>query len=100
MKDDTLLLESLTFVTAFRGLHIEEGQGMVTALIGEKEIGALRWDYYAEPPVVLDITVDEPHQRRGVATALFNHAKAQESQLVHSSTLTPDGAAFVASLRA
>lgn len=88
----------ITYAAVFRDPLLADGQGMITATTNGEIIGALRWDYYAEPPVVLDISVDERFRRQGIATRLFAEAKTNESQLVHSDTLTPDGAAFVAAL--
>ena len=56
----------VTFVTEFRG--VGEGNGMVSALSEGETIGALIWDFYSEPPVVVGVSVAEPYRRRGIAT--------------------------------
>lgn len=98
MSDD--LLDRLSFSVTWRSEILDDGQGLALAHLDGADIAGLRWDSYAEPPVVLDITVDEQFQRRGVATALFAWVKDNhQSQLTHSDTLTADGRAWVDSLR-
>lgn len=93
------VVADLTFTVQWRGEFLDEGQALALASLDGTAIAGLRWDSYAEPPVVLDITVDEPYQRMGVATALFDWVKTHhQSQLAHSDTLTSDGVAWVASL--
>lgn len=97
MTDD--VLDRLTFTVTWRAEILDDGQGLALAHLDGNDIAGLRWDSYAEPPVVLDITVDPEYQRRGVATALFAWVKANhQSQLMHSDALTGDGRAWVASL--
>ena len=53
-----------------------------------------------DQPTVFKAVVNKPHQRRGVASALFNfadqHAQAKYGKpLQHSSALSDDGKAFV-----
>lgn len=80
------------------GQRLPQGQCMVVAYDGPDDVGALRWDFHAEPPVVVDLTVDPSYQRQGIATMLWERAVANESSLTHSDSLTGDGRAWVASL--
>lgn len=99
MTTTEAVLDRLTFTVTWRSEILDDGQGLALAHLDGRDIAGLRWDFYAEPPVVLDITVDEQFQRRGVATALFAWVKDNhQSQLTHSDSLTGDGRAWVASL--
>jgi GNAT superfamily N-acetyltransferase len=71
-----------------------EGEGHAVASIGGEDVGRLRWDYHADTPTVIDMSVDEEHRRKGIGTGLFNKAKEHESGLQHSDVLTDDGRAF------
>jgi hypothetical protein len=72
----------------------DKGEGVVEAYVGDELVGVLRWDYAADPPVVTDMSVEEPYRRRGIASRMFDIAKQNESQLQHSDVLTDDGRAF------
>lgn len=82
----------------------QRDEGWVIASVDGVDVGMLRWDYAVHDdsavPTVIDISVDEPWRRRGIGTALFNHARRHESQLAHSDVLTDDGRAFRAALEA
>lgn len=86
-----------TYGVTYRGL--DEGEAMVTAKVDGEVIGALRWNFLEDPPVVVDMSVGEKYRRQGVGTRLFEEARKRESRLQHSATLTTDGAAFRASFR-
>lgn len=93
--------DGVTLRTVYRNHpSLEEGQAMAIASIGGADVGFLRWDYLVEPPVVLDLTVEPGHRRRGVATDLWEYALTQESRLTHNPSLTDDGAAWMRSLGA
>lgn len=99
MSTDTTLLDRLTYSVTCRSEILDDGQGLALAHLDGTDIAGLRWDSYAESPVILDLTVDEDFQRRGVATALFHWVKDNhQSQLTHSDSLTSDGRAWVNSL--
>lgn len=83
--------EQVTYSVTYRGA---DGEGWAIARVDGYDVGTLRWNYLAEPPVVVDVSVDEPYRCQGIATGLFQTAKANESELVHSETLTGDGRAF------
>lgn len=85
-------IEAVSYVVTYRGL--DEGEAMVTASVEGEVIGALRWNFYEDPPVVVDLSVDERYQRQGIGTRLFEEAKRSESRLVHSDVLTEDGRGF------
>jgi GNAT superfamily N-acetyltransferase len=60
-------------------------------------VAQMKW--MAEAPFrVQEIAVNESHQRKGIATALWNHAKTITPEIQHSEARTPDGDAWVASL--
>lgn len=81
-------------------VRFEGDEGQVHAHVDGELVGMLRWDYvHAEPPVVLDLSVEEEHRKKGIARRMFEVARAHESQLVHSDVLTPQGREFVAALR-
>ena len=82
------------------GERLPEGQAMIVAYDGQTDVGALRWDYLADPPVVVDVTVDPIRRRQGIASRLWREAVANESRLTHSASLTDDGRAWVESLDA
>lgn len=87
------LPEGLEFKADFRIGY--DGEALATAYVNGEPVAGLRWNYYSEPSVVLDLFVEEPYRRRGVATALWNWVKTtHQSDLEHSTSLTDDGKAF------
>ena len=66
------------YVVRYRGDDLEDGHAIVEAHLNDTVIGALRWDYYAEPPTVVDVSVDSNYRRQGVATKLFDTALNQD----------------------
>jgi len=80
-------------------VKFEENEGRVYARVGDEIVGMLRWDFLrSDPPEVIDMSVDEAHQRQGIATRMWEVAKANQSDLRHSDVLTPDGGAWVEGL--
>lgn len=83
------------------GNRLEKGTACVAAYVGAGPdaecVGALFFDCYGEPSVVIDVSVEEAYRRQGIGTGLFNFARSRQSDLVHSETLTSDGRAFVQS---
>ena len=78
------------------GEDLPEGEAAIIAYDGDKPIAVLRWDAESETPTVVDVSVDEEYRRRGVATAMFEAARARQSNLQRSDVLLDDGAAFAA----
>lgn len=72
----------------------DEGEAIAEVPGEPNPVGVLRWNYVEDPPVVVDVSVDERYRRRGIASKLFDLAKSNESRLQHSDSLTTEGAAF------
>jgi GNAT superfamily N-acetyltransferase len=54
-------------------------------------VGVLKWD--ATTGETRDVQVEPEHQRKGLATAMWNHAK-EVAPIRHSGTRTPEGDAW------
>lgn len=80
------------------GERLPEGQAAVIASDHGQPVGVLRWDFCVEPPMIVGVTVEESHRRRGIATAMLDVARFHESRLTHSATLTADGRAWTSTL--
>jgi hypothetical protein len=84
----------------FHGLvftHKEQPYGEITIEASHPELGflgSMRLSKYRE---VKDIRVGEPFRRKGVATGMWNYAKAQGFNPEHSDSRTKDGDAWAAS---
>ena len=61
-----------------------------------KRVGYLNWfsPLGDKPAEVYKTYVSGPQRRKGVATAMFNHARQVEPGLQHSTALTDDGKAW------
>ncbi len=51
-----------------------------------------------QPPQIVDLKVYPAHQRKGIATAMYEEAKRHEPNLVHDDIVLPDGEAWMKSL--
>ena len=76
----------------------EKGSHMVEAYVGKTgTIGHLEWG--AQTGKVLNVQVDPEHQRKGLATAMWNMANnAEVTKPVHSLGLSTSGALWKKSL--
>lgn len=65
-----------------------------------KNVGYLMWekpgDHNDHIPTISSVRVNKPQQRKGVATAMLNHARKVEPTLQHGRALLPDGQAWAA----
>ena len=65
---------------------------------GGKTVGYLMWDKPADwnnhTPTISSVRVNKPQQRKGIATAMLEHARQYEPDLQHSHARTPDGRAW------
>lgn len=60
-------------------------QDVVTARLGGQEVGHVRWATEGEHAGrVVYITVHPDHQRKGIASALFQHAKSVDPRVHHA----------------
>lgn len=90
--------------TQFKGYDLmlnkgdEKGSHMVEAYVGKTgPIGHLEWG--AQTGKVLNVQVDPEHQRKGLATAMWNMANnAEVTKPVHSLGLSTSGALWKKSL--
>lgn len=80
------------------GNRLGEGLGCVTARVEGEPVGGLIWNFCADPPQVTDITVDQRHRRRGIATTMWEVATRHESRLTHGDVVMPNGRAWIESL--
>jgi hypothetical protein len=66
----------------------------ITATFRGKTVGHLTWD--ETPSEVSDIQVHQKHQRKGIATAMYNMASGLPTkyQVEHSNDRTPEGEAW------
>ena len=69
-----------------------------SAMRGDEKLGHIQIALGPVQPTVSDVYVEPEHQRQGVATALWEHAKQQHPDLRHSMYLSRDGEAWVRSL--
>lgn len=78
----------------------DEGQVFAETMDGH-EVGGMRFGLGLReshsPPKVIDLSVDERYQRRGIATLMFEYARSFDSTLQHSDVLTEQGRAFMRS---
>ncbi len=76
-------------------VSLDEDWGVARAFahLGGPEIGKLVWSIVTGE--VAQVAVTGAYQRKGIATALWERAKAADSRLHHSGTQTPDGTAWV-----
>ena len=88
-----------TYKVKFRADYLGEGEASVEAYVGDKWAGFLKWNYLSESPEIVDVSVEPQFQRQGIATNLYKEALKNESQLVHSQSLTPDGEKWVQSIQ-
>ncbi|NDH64815.1 MAG: N-acetyltransferase [Microbacteriaceae bacterium] len=77
-------------------------KGLVQATKGDEYVGHLRWEPYNDGKVQ-NIHVKDEHQRKGVATAMWDYAHqvAPEMRIsgpVHSDFKTPEGQAWAESV--
>lgn len=67
---------------------------------GRVEAGYLLWEaanppgWEGRPPMIADVGVQKPFQRKGLATAMLAFAREFEPDLTHSHSLSPDGRAW------
>lgn len=61
-----------------------------------RKVGQLLWSDHSDPPTISNINVLKRHQRKGVASAMLEHARQYEPDLAHSHARTPDGRAWSA----
>jgi GNAT superfamily N-acetyltransferase len=63
-----------------------------------RKVGQLIWEKAREdiPPTVASVDVLTRHRRKGVASAMLEHARQYEPDLAHSHARTPDGRAWTA----
>jgi GNAT superfamily N-acetyltransferase len=80
------------------GEPVDAGDAWIIATLDGANVGALRWNYLADPPTVQDVWVEPEWRLHGIATAMLGTAVQHESQLHHSTSLTGDGHAWVAAL--
>ena len=80
------------------GIRLGEGLGCVTARVEGEPVGGLIWNFYADPPQVTDVAVDEDRRRQGIATTMWEVATSHESRLTHSDVAMPHGRAWIESL--
>lgn len=77
----------------------------VSAHHGDQEVGRLTWSQGAAFPFdltngeVQDVHVHPDHQRRGIATEMFNRAKQHDPDVRHSDNLTEAGSEYADSFR-
>lgn len=72
-----------------------EGDLRYIAIDGEKDLGFLLIN---DDLTVHTIYVEPEHRRKGIATALWDAAKLDWPDLMHSGDLTQDGSRWIASL--
>ena len=71
---------------------------------GQKVPADNEWGYTIEnkmmkrPPQIVDLKVNKGHQRKGLATAMYELAKHHEPDLVHDDIVLPDGEAWMKTL--
>lgn len=63
-----------------------------------RKVGQLLWAKGTDdgPPTISNIDVLTRHRRKGVASAMLEHARQYEPELAHSHARTPDGRAWSA----
>jgi GNAT superfamily N-acetyltransferase len=63
-----------------------------------RNAGYIMWDkpgaHNGNQPTINSVRVSKPHQRKGVASAMLEHARQHEPDLQHSHARTPDGRAW------
>lgn len=80
-----------------------EPQSLLVAYRDGVEVGRLGWvretGWRGQAGKVSGIYVEGPFRRQKVGTALWNMARRVDANVHHSTTFTPDGRAWLASLR-
>lgn len=70
-----------------------------TTTKGGKVVGQLLWNHGEREdgqPHVSDVTVNKQQRRKGIASAMLDHARSIVPDLQHSHARTPDGRAWSA----
>ena len=80
-------------------MQMMDGTALIKAYLNDLQIGYLhllkRRGYWTAQ----DVGVDPPHRRRGVATAMYNHAEENGMNIEPSEAQTSDAEAFWRSRR-
>lgn len=71
----------------YRRPEMGDEQHMITAMHGEQKVGSLRW----YPKEITGVDVDAEHQRKGVATAMWNMGQEIRPRPKHSAERTGQG---------
>lgn len=95
---------NLTFTSPERDAD-EPMAAIVHAVLDGTRVGHLAWYDCDDHPehdenTVAYLDVDPSHRRQGIATALWDHVRGFNPDLHHSTVLTDDAEAWIASLPA
>ena len=77
-------------VGSLQWVHAREVSGST-----QRPDGSFQEEIIKRPPMVVDLKVNQEHRRKGLATAMWNHARSIEPDLHHDDIQTPDGEAWV-----